>query len=61
MENVDTTAEYTKAIKLMSDDTRINHKYFRKLFRMKPLVDIDLDGRRVMLRIHFRLQKSANA
>ena len=45
----------------MQDNERANYKYFKKLFRTKPLIDVDLDGRRVMLRVHFRLIKNSNA
>lgn len=45
----------------MEEDERANYAYFRRLFRTKPLVDVDLDGRRVLLRVHFRLIKSEDA
>eukprot|EP00828_Plagiopyla_frontata_P044136 TRINITY_DN7116_c0_g1_i3.p1 TRINITY_DN7116_c0_g1~~TRINITY_DN7116_c0_g1_i3.p1 ORF type:complete len:675 (-),score=134.95 TRINITY_DN7116_c0_g1_i3:47-2071(-) len=60
-DNFDTNAEYSKALTLMQDNERANYKYFKKLFRTKPLIDVDLDGRRVMLRVHFRLIKNSNA
>ena len=60
-ENFDSNAEYSKALSLMKDNERANYKYFTKLFRTKPLMDVDLDGRRVMLRVHFRLIKNENA
>lgn len=33
-------------------------EYFEQLLRKKPVKDLDIDGKRIMLRVHLRLSKA---
>ena len=57
LENFDYNVEYIKIMNLI-DKQRSPLSYFKNLMRKKPLSDMDLEGRRIVLRIHLKFSDS---
>jgi len=50
---------YNRALSTISTRSSIpSLDYFESLLRKKPVKDLDIDGKRIMLRVHLRLSKA---
>lgn len=60
LNNFDDDYFYISTLELFKTRTRPNIAYFDFLQRKKPITDLEIDGKRVLLKCHLKLAKIDN-